>query len=349
MGLLSMHVIYKYCMPKDSPADRLIAMADAFLISRGLYVVAELNIADQLINGPKTAEQIAQNLNINSEATFRLLRMLSAHGIFKFESDSTFALNEISDLLTTTHPKSLHGFLLHEDEARWQAYGALSYTLKTGKPSFNYLFNEGYFDYIARDKKRSEQFDKGMASVTEEESKFIVNNIDFSKYSHIVDVGGGIGGLLAAILNKYPNHQATLYELPHLAPLAENYLKEKNLADKVQVATGSFLDSVVSGGNLYILKRIMHDWNDEICIKILKNCYKAMDNNAHLIIFDCIIPDGNSYDISKDIDIIMMTIFGGKERTKKDFEILLNNAGFNLVNAKNVPGTMLSEIKAIKL
>lgn len=347
MGLLSMRVINKYYMLKQSSVDRLIAMADGFLISRGLYVIAELNIADQLINGPKTAEQIAQNLNINSEATFRLLRMLSAHGIFKFESDSTFALNEISELLTTKHPKSLHGFLLHEDESRWQAYGALSYTLKTGKPSFNYLFNEGYFDYISRDKKRSEQFDKGMANVTEEESKFIANNIDFSKYSHIVDVGGGVGGLLAAILNKYPSH-ATLYELPHLAPSAENYLKEKNLASKVQVATGSFLDSVISGGDLYILKRIMHDWNDETCVKILKNCHNAMKDNSHLIIFDCIIPDGNSYDISKDIDIIMMTIFGGKERTKKDFESLLNAAGFKLVEVKHVAGTMLSEIKAVK-
>ena len=348
MGLLSTHIAYKYYSPKQSPVDRLISMADGFLISRGLYVVAELNIADQLINGPKTAEQISKNLNINSEATFRLLRMLSAHGIFKFESDSTFALNEISSLLTTKHPQSLHGFLLHEDEARWQAYGALSYTLKTGKPSFNHLFNEGYFDYIARDKKRSEQFDKGMANISEEENKSIANNIDFSKYSHIVDVGGGVGGLLAAILNKYPSHSATLYELPHLASLAENYLKEKNLSDKVQVATGSFLDSVVSGGNLYILKRIMHDWNDETCIMILKNCYSAMDNNAHLIIFDCIIPDGNSYDISKDIDIIMMTIFGGKERTKKDFEMLLNSSGFKLLDIKNVPGTMLSCIKAIK-
>lgn len=349
VGLASMHLIYQYYLPKKSPIDRLIAMADGFLISRCLYVVAELNIADQLVNGPKTAEQIAKNLNINSDSTFRLLRMLAGHGIFNYESNSTFSLNEISELLTTKNPQSLHGFLLHEDEFRWQAYGALSYTIKTGKPAFNYLFNEGYFDYIARDKKRSEQFDKGMANISEEENKQIAKSINFSEYPHIVDVGSGVGGLIAEILNKNTQLQATIYELPHLVPLATNYIKEKNLADRVQIVAGSFLDSVASGGNLYILKRILHDWDDETCIKILKNCHKAMDINARIIIFDCIMPEGNTYDISKDIDIIMMTIFGGKERTKKDFETLLNAAGFKLDKVNTIPGTMLSEIEASKI
>lgn len=347
--LIPASFIYGYTMSKPSAADTLIAMADGFLISRGLYVIAELKIADQLLDGPKSAAHIAQKLTINADATFRLMRMLAAHGIFTYESDDTFALNEISELLTTTHPNSLHGFLLHEDEARWQSYGAMSFTIKTGNPSFNYLFKEGYFDYIARDKKRSEQFDKGMASISEKENLQIADSIDFSKHTTLVDVGGGVGGLVSAIINKHPSIQATIYELPHLEQLATKYIDEKGLTDKVKVATGSFLESVVSGGDLYILKRILHDWDDETCVKILKNCHSAMSNDSQLLIFDCIVPEGNNYDISKDIDVIMMTIFGGKERTQKDFEKLLMTAGFKLTNVNAVSGTMLSGIYATKI
>lgn len=351
LGLISAYLVNKYTKPKQTSTDRLVAMADGFLISRGLYVIAELKIADQLIAGPKTAAQIAHNLNLNGEALFRLLRMLAAHGVFKFVSDTTFALNEISELLTSNNPNSLRGFLLHEDPARWQAYGALDYTIKTGKPAFNHLFGEGYFDYIARDKIRSEQFDEGMANLSESENLAIASKLDFSRYTHIIDIGGGVGGLITSILNQYPLCRATLYELPHLVPLAKNYLQQNSLVNRTKIVAGSFLDTVIPGGDLYILKRIMHDWNDETCLKILKNCHRAMQynnqlNNSQLMIFDCIVPAGKDYDISKDIDVIMMTIFGGKERTKQDFEIILNQAGFTILEVTTVPGTMLSCIKA---
>jgi hypothetical protein len=318
----------------SSQADRLIALADGFLVSRGLYAVAELGLADHLIAAPKTAQELAQELGLHAASLFRLLRMLAAHEVFDYQEGDLFALNDMSYLLTTDHPQSLRGFLLHEDEARWQAYGQMSYTLKTGSPAFNHLFGEGYFDYIARDKKRSEQFDQGMAAISHEENKQIVNAIDFSCFHHVVDIGGGVGGLLVALLQKYPLLNATLYELAHVKPLAE----------QITLVSGNFLESVVPGGDLYILKRVLHDWDDEACIKILHNCRQAMGNKGRMLVCECIVPEGDGYDISKDIDIILMVVFGGKERTRKEFEQLFNAAGLKIDQIISVEGSMLAGI-----
>ncbi len=348
VGMFSMHLIYPKKIQKK-PEDRLVSMIDGFLISRGLYVVAKLSIADELKKGGKTAQALAEKLTLNADAVYRLMRMLSGHGIFNHNKDNSFALNDISELMTTTHPQSLHGFLLHEDEARWESYGKMEYTLKTGKPTFNHVFGEGYFDYIARDKQKFEQFDRGMATFSEEENKRIATAFNFGPFNHIVDVGAGVGGLLAQIVHTYPTKQGTLYELPHVQEMAKNYIEKQGLTNRINVVTGSFLESVVQGGDLYILKRILHDWNDEVCTTILKNCRRAMSNNSRLVIFDCIVPDGPGYDISKDIDIIMMVIFGGKERTKKEFEILFEKTGFKLDKITTIQGTMLSAIEAVSV
>lgn len=373
-GMITMRVIDQRTQ-KGSSSDQLIALVDGFLPSRALYTVAELNIADQLVNGPRTADQIAHALDLNADAVHRLLRMLAAHGVFTQTGDR-FALNALSELITTNHPHSLHDFLLHEDPERWESYGKMKYTIQTGKPSFNHLFGQGYFDYIARDKKRAEQFDKGMATFSQTESNAIADAYNFAPYNTIVDVGGGVGGLLVAILEKNPrpvmltprlrsglkadrlpsealakdgSKQGILYELPHLAGLAKKYVADHGMADRINIVTGSFLESVVAGGDLYILKRILHDWDDQIAVQILKNCVSAMKDDARIVIFDCIVPEGSSYDISKDIDIIMMVIFGGKERTKKDFENVFAASGLKLVKATPIPGTMLSAIEAVKI
>ncbi len=348
LGMISMYLFNKK-YNQLAPSDRLIALADGFLISRALYVVAELNIADELRDGEKTAETLAAKLNINTDAIFRLLRMLSAHGVFFQNKNGSFALNDIAQLLTTTHPQSMHGFLLHEDDARWQAYGKMMYTIQTGNPTFNHLFGEGYFDYIAHDKKRSKQFDQGMATLSEAENKQIATLFDCRNFSNIVDVGGGIGGLLAAILHKNINAHGVLYELPHLENMAQKYFTQQNLHGRAKVFTGSFLDAIVPGGDLYIFKRILHDWNDDVCVKILQNCQAVMSDSARIVIFDCVVPEGPSYDISKDIDIIMMVIFGGKERTKKDFEQLFARAGLKVDKISPMPGTMLSIIEGRRL
>lgn len=331
-----------------NPAEMLVSMVDGFLVSRGLYVVAELNIAEALLDGPATATVLAEKLDLNADALHRLLRMLAGHGVFTYNNDGSFELNDISRLMTKSHPQTLHGFLLHEDPARWQAYGNMAYSLKTGKPTFNHLFGKNYFEYIAQDKKRSEQFDQGMATFSEEENKQIAQAVGFTSSGHIIDIGGGVGGLLKEIVQHNANLHATLYELPHLESMARQYLQKHFLNNQISVTIGSFFDSIVHGGDVYILKRILHDWSDQECIQILTNCRNAMHNSAKLLVFDCIVPEDTSYDISKDIDIIMMVVFGGKERTKKEFAALFDAAGLKLSKATPVKGTMLSVLEVVK-
>jgi len=345
-GMVSMKFIDKFYQ-KTTPVDRLIALADGFLISRALYVVAQLGIADELVVEKKTAHDIAKKLDLNADALFRLLRMLAAHGVFIHDEDDTFSLNEIAYLITKNHPQTMHGFLLHEDEARWQAYGKMIYSIQTGKSTFEHVFNEGYFDYIAGDKKRSEQFDRGMASFSETENKQVARSFDFKSLSTIVDIGGGVGGLLVEIL-KNNQVDGVLYELSHLESMAHDYFNAQGLDSRIKFVTGSFLENITPGGDLYILKRILHDWDDKTCVKILQNCCNAMSDNSRIVIFDCIVPQGAGYDISKDIDLLMMVIFGGKERTEKDFEFLFNQAGLQINSITSVPDTMLFAIEGRK-
>ncbi len=333
----------------ESPQDRLISYVDGFLISRGLYTVAQFNIADSLQSGPKTAEEIAYELDLDADCLHRLMRMLASHGIFMFLDNRYFALNEISELLTTNHPQSLHSFVLHEDLARWQAFGSMSYSLQTGKPAFNYLFKQGFFDYLAQDQQRAAQFDKGMATFSETENACVAQALDLENHTIIVDVGGGVGGLLTQIMQLNTTVRGVVYEIPHVCQAACDYIHEHNCINRIDVVSGSFLESIVAGGDLYILKRILHDWDDATCVQILKNCAQALDDHGKIIVCDCLIPDGNSYDISKDIDIIMMVIFGGKERTMQDFKKLFAQAGLQVVRIYPIAGTMLYAIEGEKL
>jgi len=345
-GMITMNLVLQYSSSQN-PVDKLVRLVDGFLVSRALYVIAELQIADELVNGPKTAYEIANNLNLDGDAVFRLLRMLVSHGVF-IQKDDKFALNDLAELITIGHSQSMHGFLLHEDSTRWNSYAHMSYSIKTGKPTFNHLYGCGYFDFIARDKEKSEQFDRGMATFSDTENKQVSSHFDFTSFPVVVDVGGGVGGLIAQILDKNENIKGVLYELPHLEEMADNYFVEHDLVNRTKVVTGSFLENVVSGGDLYLLKRILHDWNDEICVRILQNCAAVMHDDSEIVVFDCIVPDDSKYDISKDIDVIMMVVFGGKERTEKDFEKLFAAAGLQINKISSIPGTMLSSIEGSK-
>ena len=343
LGMLIMNVLHRQ-NSYQKPVDRLVCLASGFLVSRALYVVAELQIADEMVDGPKTSQEIANRLNLNVDAVFRLLRMLVSHGVFICQ-DNKFALNELAELITMTHPQSMHGFLLHEDRDRWNAYGHMSYSIRTGKATFDHLYGLGYFDYIAQDTKKSEQFDRGMATLSETENRQVATHFDFGLYATIIDVGGGVGGLLAQIMHRHKNSSGILYELPHIENIAQKYLAMQYLDNRVKVVSGNFLNHIASHGDLYLLKRILHDWNDEISIQILKNCRIAMAQGAKIVVFDCVVPEGSEFNISKDIDIIMMTVFGGKERTSSDFEKLFAAAGLQIDKISPIAGTMLYAIE----
>lgn len=319
---------------KNNTADnkaKLTEMSYAYVLSRAIHVAATLGIADHLVQGPKSANELAILVGAEPQPLYRLLRMLASHDIF-LEQDHSFVLTPIAQLLVTSNPDSLRLLLMKEDESRWNAYGDLLYSVKTGKPAFNHHYGIGYFDYITKNQQLSQSFDLGMANLSAKENSLIANSFDFSTYRSIVDLGGGIGGLLAEILKKNPLSHGVVYELPHLMDRVEPFLQEQGVASRGKFASGSFFQSIPENSDLYMLKRILHDWDDQSCIRILKNCQKAMMPTSRLLIIDAVMPEGNISHESKDFDLFMLALFGGQERTQNEWRQLLDASNLRLTS-----------------
>lgn len=327
---------------------KLFEMSYAYVLSRAIHVAATLGIADHLAEGPKSAHELAMLVGAESQPLYRLLRTLASHSIFLEEKDHLFALTPLAELLVTSHPNSLRLLLMKEDESRWNAYGDLLYSIKTGKPAFNHHHGIGYFDYIAKKQQLSQSFDLGMANLSAKEDGLIASSFDFSTYHSIVDVGGGMGGLLAEILKKNPASHGVVYELTHLMDRVEAFLRDQGLSSRCKFASGNCFQSIPESSDLYILKRILHDWDDQACISILRNCQKAMMSTSRLLIIDSVMPEGNIYHESKDFDLFMLALFGGQERTKKEWQRLVCASNLKLVHIWPTPSSLaIIEVRCV--
>lgn len=331
----------------DANDDRavLIQMANGFLLSRALTTAAQLVIADYLVNKPKSAHDIAAIIGVKENMLYRLMRMLASHGIFEENENNEFALTSLGKLLVSDNPDTLRNFLIMDDKTRWDAYGNLKKAIKTGKTAFELTFDKGFFDYIKSKPGLQKLFDNGMHDISSNENISIVENleIDNPESTSVVDVGGGKGGLLIDLKKKYPNLEAILFDY---SPL-DNDTKEILEKEKIDFRQGSFFDKkdIPEEKDIYILKRVLHDWANSECVSILQNCKEAMKKEGKIIVIDTILSSGNEYHIGKDIDIVMMTLFGGQERKQAEFGKLFSQAGLHITKIKPIDGTMLSIIE----
>jgi len=303
-----------------------------------------------MVSGSQSIKALAQKTNMNEDALYRLLRLLASHGIFSHDELNNFSLSPLAEQLVSTDSSSLWAWTTyHNDVNRWTAYGDMKYSIETGKPSFDNQFGKGYFDFLSETPHLGKQFDEGMRNLSEGENALIVKSYNFSGYSHVFDIGGGKGGLIAEIIlgNHCGNQKGTLFDLPYVEKSAEEYLTNLHVGNRIDFVQSTGFFEIPSGADLYILKRILHDWNDEQCITILQNCYKAMQDNARLLIIENIVSQANIRDFSKDIDMAMMVLFGGKERTKTEWIGLLTQANLELVHI-HMTSSMLSIVEIKK-
>lgn len=336
--------------PMQQTQVQLMELASAFILSRAIHIAAEIKVADNLVDGPKNIEWLAQKTATNTDALYRLLRLLASYGIFSHDTSDNFSLTPLAQQLVSTDPNSLWAWVTyHNDTNRWRAYGDMKYSIETGMPSFNHLFGKGYFDFIAENPSLATQFDEGMQNISKEENKQITDSYNFSLYPVIVDIGGGKGGLIAEIVsNNNTVDQGILFDLAHAESSAHEYITERQLQHRINFVTSTgFFDPIPKNADLYVLKRILHDWNDHDCITILKNCSHAMTESSYLLIIDAIVSQENVRDFTKDIDMAMMVLFGGKERTKTEWISLLEKADLQLVDIYSTP-SLLSIIKVQK-
>ncbi|HBB35073.1 MAG TPA: methyltransferase [Cyanobacteria bacterium UBA8803] len=304
-------------------------------VSQAIYVAAKLGIADLLKEGAKSSEELANSTGVDSQSLYRVLRALASMGIFAEGENRQFELTPLAEYLQTDRPSSLRAIaiMFGSEEWHWQPWGEILYSVKTGKPAFDQVMGMPVFEYLSQNPEAAKVFDQAMMGFTATFSAAIAQDYDFSSISHIVDVGGGQGGFLAGILKANPHLKGTLYDLPPVIEGAKQYLKTTELGERCQVAAGNFFESVPSNADAYILKSIIHDWDDERAIAILKNCHSAITEQGKLLLVEMVLPPGNEPFPGKFLDLEMLVMStGGRERTEPEFRDLLAAAGFQLTN-----------------
>lgn len=319
-------------MTADSPAprDALLRMMGGYHASQALHVAATLGLADLLDAGPLTVQELAQATATDAPALGRLLRALASVGVFA-EADGRFTLTPLADYLRASVPGSLRAWAMNLGQPSvWNTWGRFLDSVRTGQPAFPSLYGTSAWEYREAHPEANAIFNQAMTDLSVGEVNAIVESYDFSSAGTLVDVGGGEGALLAAILAANSPMRGILFDQPHVVATAAAVLDQAGLAGRCEVVTGSFFDAVPAGGDAYILKSILHDWDDASASRILRSCRAAIADTGRLCVVDRVIRPGNDPDPAKYLDLVMLVMLGGRERTADEFGRLFAEAGFCL-------------------
>lgn len=336
-------------MPAEPPVEiALLQLVSGYWISQAIYVAARLGIADLLKERPLSVAQLAQETVTHPETLYRLLRGLASVGIFAESAEGQFTLTPLAAGLQSGKG-SLRAMALHLGEKpSWQAWGELLHSVKTGETAFVTAHGSEVFDYYSEHVESKEPFDEAMTEYSETVSEAVTKTYDFSGFQRIVDVGSGHAGLLTSILKAYPELQGVAFDLPATVAGARRRIAQEGLQERCDVVGGNFFDSVPTGGDAYVMKSIIHDWDDERALAILKTIHRALLPGGKLLIIETVVPAGNEPSFSKLGDLHMLVMTGGRERTEREFAELLRKAGFSL---KTVTTTeiLVDIIEAVRL
>lgn len=300
-------------------------------VAQAVATAADLGVADALADGPLSGEQLAVRVGADTDALRRLLRALIGVGIFRRRRDGRYALNPLAETLRTDAPVSMAGM------ARWvgspqhrEHWSHLTDAIRTGKPVIPELRGKPVFEYLADEAKLGRIFNSAMTNLSEFSIAPLTAAYDFSTFATIVDVGGGHGRLLAAILQAAPNSRGVLFDLPEVVACAPELLRENGVHDRVRIEQGSFFDSAPAGGDAYVLKNVIHDWPEDDAVRILNNVRSAARTGARMLLCEFVIPDHDRDFHGKWVDIEMLVVAGARERTAQEYDRLFGQAGFRL-------------------
>ncbi len=314
------------------PSRTLFEMVKSYWVSQSVYVAAKLGVADLLNTGPKNSDELADATGTHPRSLYRLMRALASIGLFVEDENGRFRLTPIGECLQTGVPDSLRAMAIMHGEKHYQVWANLFYTVKTGEAAFNRTFGMEFFDYLARNTDDAKTFDRAMTNRSSMTNAAVVAAYDFSNAGKIVDVGGGRGSLLTSILKTNPNTRGVLFDRPHVVEAAESFIKAEGVGDRCELIAGDFFGPVTCGGDLYILSGILHDWDDDRAVKILKNCRRAMAHRGKLLVIAMVIPQDNDPFYGKFLDLQMMVVTGGGDHTETEYRQLFSSAGFKLTD-----------------
>ena len=314
--------------------DPLLRIATGFWASRALYVAAKLLIADQLVGGPASAEELADASGVHAPSLRRVLRALASLGVFAEDDHGRFDHTPLSRGLCANGPGSLREFVVMLGEAEsWRSWGEVMYSVRTGEPAFDKVFGTSQFDYLAGHPDAARNFDAAMAERSAAEDDAVLAAWTFPPTGTVVDIGGGRGTLLSAVLRAHPQLHGVVFDLAHVIERARPAFAGQRLGSRLQGAPGDFFaDELPRDAQVYMLKKVIHDWDDARALAILKACSRAMAPGATLLLIEPVIAPGNEPSFAKLLDLFMLVWPGGRERTESEHVSLLAGAGLELRN-----------------
>jgi len=334
-------------MTSDPWAD-MVSLINGYQITQAIYVAAQLRVADQLNDGPRSVDELASATESHPDALYRVLRALASVGVFKEESGKKFALTPMAECLRTDSPTPVSGWALHSgSDYIWGAWGKLLHSARTGENAFQSVNGKSIWDYRLEHPEKAAIFNRAMTEVSRGGAEAIVKAYDFSPFKHVVDVGGGQGLMLATILAAHPGMRGTLFDQPAVVSGSKAVLQRFDVADRCSLIGGSFFESVPEGGDAYIMRAVIHDWEDAESLSILKVCRRGMPDTAKLLLIEMLVGPPNAMPRQKFMDLNMLVCPGGRERTSDEFAALFEKSGFKL--SRVVPAGRGAVIEALPI
>ncbi|HYI16481.1 MAG TPA: methyltransferase [Thermomicrobiales bacterium] len=313
-------------MTESNPFDTLLQISGGYFLPRCLHVVAELGVADEVGEAPRTAAELAAETGANADALGRVLRLLSAHGVFEVTGNMV-CHSPASRLLRSDHPQSMRAIArMLGLPINWNLVGELGYAVRTGLPALETVHPDGYWEYFAARPEEGQVFNAAMVAKAHGHVAGILDAYDFSGFQSIGDIGGGSGHLLRAILDRQPSATGVLFDLPHVIDGAASIA-----SDRLTLQPGDFFRDDLPVCDGYLLMEIIHDWPDAEAVAILQAVRRATPPDARLLLIEAIVPADPGPHWSKSLDILMLALFGGRQRTRPEYETLLDQAGFSLL------------------
>jgi SAM-dependent methyltransferase len=313
------------------PEVGVLELASAFMATQAVYALAELRVADQLAGNARTAEEVALALGTNPDATHRLLRASAARGLLHEDDDGRFSLTALGETLRSDSPDSMRSVVLMIGDPRYQSvWGRLPEAVTTGTPQAEAVHGVSMWELLDRDPDYAESFNDAMSRLSALDWPTVAAAYDFTPFSTIVDVGGGHGQLLALMLGAAPAAKGVLLEQESLVAGAERLLGDAGVLARCRLEIGSFFDTAPDDGDLYVLRRVVHDLDDDRAVALLTNLRSHMPSGATLLLMESIVPPGNEPHFAKALDLDMLLFVGGRERTQTEYAALLDRAGFRM-------------------
>lgn len=320
------------------PEATLMPLLMGGFVTQAIAVAARFGVPDALVGGPRHADDISAEVGAHASSLYRLLRVLGDFGVLAELPGRRFGLTPVSQLLRSDHPASLRGLAVHfGSDFHRAAWSHLYESVRTGEPAFDKAHGQQQFDYYRSHPEQAAIFDAAMTSVASAIYATLAA-YDFSRFGTVADIGGGNGAYLSGILSAHPALNGILFDLPDVVARSEPVLTKAGVADRCEVVGGSFFDGVPGGADAYVLTAVVHDWDDERSVAILRNVRAAMPEHATVLLGEPVVPDGPEPSVTKLLDLETLVGTTGRQRTEAEFRDVLDRAGLRLTRVIHSEG-----------